>query len=205
MQAGEDIPKMPDRACVSNTQRSYVTLQGLNAPTNVIKIASDNEDEPPESGHRASGPVNSRFIKSLTFRTTSSNTSSFDWPPRGPSNRRGSFRGFHDEDGPNGLHCVYEPQEALLDIIFVHGLNGGSYRTWRLHQRPGFFWPGEWLPQDQDFRNVRIHTFGYPADWTNFKQRGLSMNDFAHSLHSAMLGDEYLVRKSNNVCKHFLT
>jgi hypothetical protein len=33
----------------------------------------------------------------------------------------------------------------------------------------------------------------------------LSMNDFAHSLHSAMLGDEYLVRKSNNVCKHFLT
>ncbi|KAI9784880.1 MAG: hypothetical protein M1816_000575 [Peltula sp. TS41687] len=77
------------------------------------------------------------------------------------------------------LHAVSEP---LADLVFVHGLGGGSRSTWGKTNHPLHYWPKEWLPRDPDFKHVRIHTFGYKADWGEKKGSVLDIQDFAHSL-----------------------
>lgn len=64
-----------------------------------------------------------------------------------------------------------------LDVIFVHGLRGGPYKTWRIADEKsstvstlvekideeagklGTFWPGEWL--SSDFPEARLFTLKY--------------------------------------------
>ncbi|TRX97656.1 hypothetical protein FHL15_001411 [Xylaria flabelliformis] len=89
-----------------------------------------------------------------------------------------------DEKGPLGLNTLHEPQEAtpVIDIVFVHGLGGGSRKTWSRTVDPLHFWPKAWLPEDVDFRDVRIHSFGYNADWGERRQSILNIHDFAQSL-----------------------
>ncbi|KAJ8122027.1 hypothetical protein ONZ43_g1672 [Nemania bipapillata] len=89
-----------------------------------------------------------------------------------------------DEKGPLGLTTLHEPHEATpdVDIIFVHGLGGGSRKTWAKTVDPLHFWPKEWLPKDVDFRDVRIHSFGYNADWIERRRSILNIHDFAQSL-----------------------
>lgn len=69
-----------------------------------------------------------------------------------------------------------------MDLIFVHGLGGGSRKTWSKTTDPYHYWPKEWLPSDPAFQNVRIYSFGYVADWSEMKNSVLEINDFAHSL-----------------------
>uniref|UniRef100_A0A2P2IVR8 Alpha/beta-Hydrolases superfamily protein n=1 Tax=Rhizophora mucronata TaxID=61149 RepID=A0A2P2IVR8_RHIMU len=65
----------------------------------------------------------------------------------------------------------------LLDVVFVHGLRGGPFKTWRLADdktstksglvekideeagKLGTFWPGEWL--SSDFPQARLFTLKY--------------------------------------------
>lgn len=85
--------------------------------------------------------------------------------------------------GPYGLTTLAEPREgdaAVADLVFVHGLAGGSQSTWSKWKNPALFWPKEWLPNDSDFENVRIHSFGYNSDW--IKDSTLNIHDFAKSL-----------------------
>jgi len=85
------------------------------------------------------------------------------------------------EKGALGLTTVSNlPRDAVADVIFVHGLGGGSRKTWSKNEDPALFWPGQWLPQDPEFRDVRIHTFGYDSDWD--KESILNIHDFAKSL-----------------------
>lgn len=82
---------------------------------------------------------------------------------------------------PLGLTTIYKPLEkAIADLVFVHGLGGGSRKTWSKHEDPALFWPQEWLPQDPGFRDVRIHTFGYDSNWET--ESILNIHDFAKSL-----------------------
>lgn len=71
-----------------------------------------------------------------------------------------------------------------LDIVFVHGLRGGPFKTWRLSEdksstksglvekideeagKQGTFWPGEWLAAD--FPHARLFSLKYKV-WLNFK------------------------------------
>jgi hypothetical protein len=76
----------------------------------------------------------------------------------------------------------------------VHGLHGGSYKTWRKREKEGSFWPGEWLPYDPDFAHVRVHTFGYNADWNNLKGSIENIHEFGSSLHGAMVSSTLLNR-----------
>lgn len=87
-----------------------------------------------------------------------------------------------DTKGSLGLNLLHSPTEPLAELIFVHGLGGGSRKTWAKTTDPYHYWPKEWLPKDPDFKNVRIHSFGYVADWGEKKDSILDISDFAHSL-----------------------
>lgn len=87
-----------------------------------------------------------------------------------------------DLKGPLGLNLLHAPSQPLVDLIFVHGLGGGSRKTWSKTSDPYHYWPKEWLPRDPAFQNVRVYSFGYVADWSEMKNSVLNINDFAHSL-----------------------
>ncbi|KAL8688736.1 MAG: hypothetical protein Q9218_005424 [Villophora microphyllina] len=87
--------------------------------------------------------------------------------------------------GSLGLNLLYEPSEAIGDFIFVHGLRGGSRKTWSHSEDPSLFWPKEWLPTEPKFRHIRIHSYGYNADWGEKKGSVLNIQDFG----SALLGE----------------
>lgn len=87
---------------------------------------------------------------------------------------------YKDIKGPLGLNTLFEPtQPAIADLVFVHGLGGGSQSTWTKSNDPSLYWPKQWLPQDNAFRDVRIHSFGYNANWD--KGSTLNIYDFAKS------------------------
>lgn len=70
-----------------------------------------------------------------------------------------------------------QSEMPLLDVVFVHGLRGGPFKTWRLSEdkystksglvekideeagKQGTFWPGEWLPAD--FPGARLYSLKY--------------------------------------------
>lgn len=152
------------------------------------------------------------------FRRRSSGTrpkSSLNSPPTSRSSRSplgrtisGALRRFtlqkKDEDhdsgeivkGPLGLTQLYEAADPLIDFIFIHGLGGGSQKTWSLNSDPYHFWPKHWLPRDKAFARVSIHSFGYKADWTERKESLSSIHDFSRSLLNALYCDSR-IRESN--------
>jgi hypothetical protein len=107
-------------------------------------------------------------------------------PPKRPSSQKYglSEEGKHakkDQYGPLGLVTLFDPSKpAVADLVFVHGLGGGSQKTWMKGNNPSSYWPQQWLPKDGSFQNVRIHSFGYSSNWT--KENTLTINDFAKAL-----------------------
>ncbi|KAK4445761.1 hypothetical protein QBC34DRAFT_160610 [Podospora aff. communis PSN243] len=88
------------------------------------------------------------------------------------------------ERGPLGLTTLYDPAPVAptADLVFVHGLGGGSRKTWSFSSDISHYWPLAWLPTDDDFADVRIHTYGYKADWGERRESVLNIHDFAQSL-----------------------
>lgn len=84
--------------------------------------------------------------------------------------------------------CTYRlplSSQLNVDLVFIHGLGGGSRKTWSLSPDNAHYWPQAWLPDDGDFSgSVRIHTFGYKADWDWPAPRNspLNIQDFGQSL-----------------------
>ncbi|KAL6235579.1 hypothetical protein BDW75DRAFT_230196 [Aspergillus navahoensis] len=66
-----------------------------------------------------------------------------------------------------GLNVVHEAPDALVDIVFVHGLNGHPHRTWT-SSKTGTFWPVDLLPDVLSSCRVRILSYGYNANVTSF-------------------------------------
>ena len=98
---------------------------------------------------------------------------------------RASEPAAESQKGPLSLRTIHEPLDgAIADVVFIHGLGGGSRKTWAKNEDPELFWPGEWLPRDDDFQDVRILTFGYNADWG--KESILNIQDFGKSLLYAL-------------------
>lgn len=87
-----------------------------------------------------------------------------------------------DIKGPLGLNLLSTVTEPLIDFIFVHGLGGGSRKSWSKSPHPHHYWPKEWLSRDPEFSRVRIHSFGYRADWVERKESVLNIHGFARSL-----------------------
>ncbi|KAJ4415517.1 hypothetical protein N0V85_002679 [Neurospora sp. IMI 360204] len=97
-----------------------------------------------------------------------------------------------DAKGPLGLTLLHEPSEPRIDFIFIHGLGGGSRKTWSYSSDPGLFWPKEWLPNEVGFRHVRLHSYGYNSDWTARKGRALTVHDFGQALLADIYGSPHL-------------
>ncbi|KAI1183777.1 hypothetical protein F5B17DRAFT_110946 [Nemania serpens] len=69
---------------------------------------------------------------------------------------------------PIGLKILTDPQNPIVDIVFVHGLNGHWEDTWR-HPSESVPWPQAFLPVSVP--NARIMTYGYDSkvvDWSSF-------------------------------------
>jgi pimeloyl-ACP methyl ester carboxylesterase len=97
-----------------------------------------------------------------------------------------------DSKGPLGLNLLHSPSEPLIDFIFVHGLRGGSRKTWSKTSSITHFWPQEWLPKDPAFKHVRVHSFGYNSDWIKGKDNCLNIQHFGKSLLGEMSTSPYL-------------
>ncbi|KAI1329481.1 hypothetical protein F5Y16DRAFT_99678 [Xylariaceae sp. FL0255] len=97
-----------------------------------------------------------------------------------------------DAKGPVGLRLLRNSPEPLIDLIFVHGLRGGSIKTWRKGDDPRYFWPQFWLPLEPKLRNVNIHTFGYDSNWASTQPSILNVHDFGTSLLEEMRNSPYL-------------
>ena len=91
-----------------------------------------------------------------------------------------------DPVGPLGLRPLHLSAEPLIDLIFVHGLRGGSIKTWRKGNDPRLYWPQNWLPLDPDFKNANVHSFGYNADFRDTKDSILNVHDFGRALLGEM-------------------
>lgn len=92
----------------------------------------------------------------------------------------------NDSQNPLGLNTWYDPVSDLdvADLIFVHGLRGGSRKTWTKSNDATLFWPKEWLPREKSFQRTRIHTFGYDSNWQ--KGSTLRVLDFSRALLGAI-------------------
>ncbi|KAK4236050.1 hypothetical protein C8A03DRAFT_36078 [Achaetomium macrosporum] len=123
-------------------------------------------------------------LQSLRRVTTSARSKSSSQSPEGT---RGAL----------GLNLLHEPSEPRVDFIFVHGLNGGSRRSWSASSDPSSFWPKEWLPSEAGFRHVRIHSFGYDSDWTKSRESTLTIHDFGQALLADMYNSPNLKRNGN--------
>lgn len=88
-----------------------------------------------------------------------------------------------DVKGGLGLTTLHQPSEPRIEFVFVHGLHGGSRKTWSLD--PGdnaTFWPKMWLPTEAGFEHVRVHTFGYDSDWSKTSRSSMRIRDFSQAL-----------------------
>lgn len=98
--------------------------------------------------------------------------------------------------GPLGLTTLYEPTSEfdIADLVFVHGLRGGSRKTWTKSNDASLFWPQTWLPQDEAFKRTRIHTFGYDSNWQ--KGSTLRILDFSRALLGAVSASSSIPRST---------
>ena len=102
-----------------------------------------------------------------------------------------------DTIGPLGLRPLHLSAEPLVDLIFVHGLRGGSTKTWRKGDDPRLYWPQNWLPLEPDFQNANIHSFGYNADFSDTKDSILNVHDFGRALLGEMRTSPHMRKRKN--------
>jgi protein SERAC1 len=104
----------------------------------------------------------------------------------------GRTRGESPAAFPSGLLTLHEPSEAIVDLVFVHGLSGDREKTWASGDESGC-WPKERLPAEVP--KARILTFGYDAYIT--RSGGVSKNkirdharDLVNQLANARMTEE---------------
>jgi hypothetical protein len=88
---------------------------------------------------------------------------------------------------------VSQRQDAVVDIILVHGLTGNSHGTW-FDSTSGVHWPSTLL--SQDIPDARIFCFGYDADVTSFWGHASRNRLTEHA--KALMGDIVREREETN-------
>ncbi|KAJ1324157.1 protein SERAC1 [Microdochium nivale] len=127
----------------------------------------------------------SRKWTQFTGRSTSRTASTRRTSTAGTTSSTATSDHHQGGKGPLGLNTLSWPQcETTAHLVFVHGLGGGSRSTWTASNDPALYWPSEWLPYEDGFESVRIHSFGYNSNWD--KESVLNVHDFATSLLNAL-------------------
>lgn len=83
-----------------------------------------------------------------------------------------------------GLTEVSSPPNPLVDVVFVHGLNGHPYHTWAT-TKPPVFWPSDLLPSALEDQRCRVLTYGYDANVTAFTDGASKDRIHNHAEHLA--------------------
>lgn len=85
---------------------------------------------------------------------------------------------------------IYTPAgRALVDVVFVHGLDGHPYHTWA-SEVTKTFWPAQLLPPILREEEARILVYGYNADVTPVVD-GVSPDDGKHHSRHCKLSQHY--------------
>jgi hypothetical protein len=95
-----------------------------------------------------------------------------------------------------GLRVVYESSDKnyiVADIVFIHGLTGGTKTTW-FDSPSGVYWPSDLLAKDVP--RTRILAFDYDADVTRLLGP-VSQNNL-RGYAEALLSDLASLRESTN-------
>lgn len=72
--------------------------------------------------------------------------------------------------GNYGLELCHQDDQAVADVVFVHGLTGDRRSTWT-DKYSNVFWPKDLLGKD-DLPAMRILSYGYDADVAHFWAMG---------------------------------
>ena len=101
-----------------------------------------------------------------------------------------------DTQFPSGIKILHEPQNPIVDLVFVHGLTGDRERTWTYPEN-GICWPRDILPQH--LPDARILTFGYDAYVVRARDQVASI-DIAHHANDFLncLANERMDTRSAN-------
>jgi pimeloyl-ACP methyl ester carboxylesterase len=79
--------------------------------------------------------------------------------------------------------------EPRSNIIFVHGLGGDLYGTWRSGNDPRSSWPG-WLAED--ISGVAVYLLGYEASVSRWRGAAMHLTDRATSVLARILAEPQL-------------
>jgi pimeloyl-ACP methyl ester carboxylesterase len=84
--------------------------------------------------------------------------------------------------------------DRRADIVFVHGLGGGSHSTWRADGKDAHFWPKSIAAE---FSETGVWTFGYAAAASTWKAESMPISDrgnnFLEQLYSDGIGTRPLI------------
>ena len=80
------------------------------------------------------------------------------------------------------ITLLYDPPDGgAVDLVFVHGLGGGSRKTWSKNRDLNLCWPEKWLGGDLEDK-ARIFTFGYNSSFVATETNHANVLDFAQKL-----------------------
>ncbi|XP_021767646.1 uncharacterized protein LOC110732042 [Chenopodium quinoa] len=97
-----------------------------------------------------------------------------------------------------GYENCSDLENPAVDIVFVHGLRGGPFKSWRISEdksstksglvekidqeagKQGTFWPGEWL--SADFPHARLFTLRYKTNLTQWSGASLPLQEVSSML-----------------------
>ncbi|KAG6672177.1 hypothetical protein I3842_16G045300 [Carya illinoinensis] len=96
-----------------------------------------------------------------------------------------------------------QPEPPLLDVVFIHGIRGGAYRSWRMADNKssttsglvekidqeagklGTFWPGEWL--SSDFPQARMFTIKYKTNLSKWSGASVPLQEVSSMLFEKLV------------------
>ena len=77
------------------------------------------------------------------------------------------------------VSALYDNSEPVLDIVFIHGLSGQAFDTWRAENHEKSLWP-LWL--NHDLSNISVWTISHDSPAFSTKYPSVSFFDRAREI-----------------------